>query len=68
MKRLAGVVALACSFCAIGCVDGKTPDCSTPASGCYPGDAGNAGDGGQSDASDASSDGGSEGGSDATAD
>ena len=24
---------------ALGCVDGKTPDCSTPNSGCFPGDA-----------------------------
>ena len=23
----------------VACVDGTTPDCSTPASGCFPGDA-----------------------------
>jgi hypothetical protein len=43
-----------------GCVDGKTPDCSTPSSGCFPGDAGpqpDASDGGDaSPANDAASD------------
>jgi len=40
------------ALAAAACVDGTTPDCSTPASGCYPsGD-----DAGQTDASDASSD------------
>lgn len=49
------------------CVTGTTPDCSTPASGCFPGGnpqdgggdasdaASDASDGGQTDASDASS-------------
>jgi len=41
------------------CVDGTTPDCSTPSSGCYPVDA--AGNDGQTDASDASSEDGSDG-------
>ncbi len=28
------------SLAAIACVDGTTPDCSTPASGCFPGEGG----------------------------
>ncbi len=34
--RLALLVALSL----VACVDGKTPDCSTPQSGCFPGDGG----------------------------
>lgn len=47
-----GLVALGCAALATACVDGTTPDCSTPASGCYPGDAAPASDG-QTDAADA---------------
>ena len=67
MKRVAVLVVLALS--ATACVNGTTPDCSTPASGCYPGgnpqdasgdasdasSTSDAADGGQTDASDASS-------------
>lgn len=63
VRWLAGVAVL--SAAATGCVDGTTPNCSTPDSGCYPVDA--AGESGQADASDASSDV-SEAGDDATTD
>jgi len=44
------------TFCA-ACVDGTTPDCKSPDSGCFPGDSGGPIlDSGQSDATDASSD------------
>jgi hypothetical protein len=54
------VVVVAMSIAA--CVDGKTPDCSTPDSGCAPADGttpqpDGSDASGQSDASDASSDG-----------
>ncbi len=71
MKRVVVVaLALLALACAVACVTGTTPDCSTPASGCFPGgnpqdggsdandandDASDASDGGQTDASDASS-------------
>ena len=52
VRWLAGAAVLAAA--ATGCVDGTTPNCLTPDSGCYPVDA--AADSGQADASDASSD------------
>ena len=54
MRAAAVLLAIACTFCA-ACVTGKTPDCSTPESGCFPGDGGSSGDSGQADGSDASS-------------
>lgn len=53
MKWLAAALVL--STAAVACVDGTTPTCTSPDSGCFPGDAGGV-DSGQSDASDASSD------------
>lgn len=44
--------ALVGAVCAFACVDGKTPDCSTPASGCFPGE----NDATTADASDSASD------------
>ncbi len=53
--------AIAATACAIGCVDGKTPDCTSQDSGCYPTDSSIQPDvGGQSDAGDASLDTGSD--------
>ena len=64
--RLALLVALAL----VGCVDGTTPDCSTPASGCYPGDGGSNPTDASDGATDAASsdDGSSEASSDASND
>ena len=49
--RRASIIVLALLVMGSACVDGKTPDCSTPDSGCFPMDGG-----GVLDASDASSD------------
>jgi hypothetical protein len=68
MSARAALLLIAGTFCVTACVDGTTPDCATPSSPCYPGDAAQDGsqDGGQSDASDASSDGTTEAGDAAT--
>ncbi len=51
------IVTIATAVVLTACVDGKTPDCTTPDSGCFPGDGGNPADSGsQADASDASFD------------
>jgi hypothetical protein len=49
---------LAVGAMCVACVDGTTPDCKSPDSGCFPGDSGGGPtvDSGQLDASDASSD------------
>ncbi len=53
----------------VGCVDGTTPDCTSEGSGCYPmGNDGGASDSGQSDATDASSDGNPEASNDSAVD
>lgn len=44
-------LALCAAAVVVACVDGTTPDCSSPTSGCFPTDAG-----GQSDVAEASSD------------
>jgi len=49
--RRAFLIAMVCIIGGAACVDGKTPDCSTPDSGCFPTDGG-----GVVDASDASFD------------
>ena len=64
--RLAALGAIVAS----ACVDGTTPDCSTPETGCYPGEGGtNPGDSSASDASsDASGDASSDAANDAATD
>jgi hypothetical protein len=40
MKLVAFFLAAALPFFGVACVDGKTPDCTTVASGCFPEDTG----------------------------